>query len=134
MRYPFRAFRMAAADLLPPLTLISSGEFVMGSDEAVGTDERPPHRIHLDDYLIGVQPITNADYATFVRDTNYRVPAIYELPLVVTAGRQDRERSFRAAGTPYIWRDSSPPQDRLDHPVTLVRHEDAAAYCVWLSS
>jgi formylglycine-generating enzyme len=125
---------MAAADLLPPLVLIPSGEFVMGSDEAAGTDERPPHRVHLDDYLIGAQPITHADYATFVRDTNYRSPAIYELPLVVTAGRQDRERTFRASGEPYVWRDSSPPRDRLDHPVTLVRHEDAVAYCVWLAS
>jgi formylglycine-generating enzyme required for sulfatase activity len=123
-----------AADLLPPLALIPSGDFVMGSDEAAEADERPPHRVRLDAYLIGVQPVTHAEYAMFVRATNYRSPAIYELPLIVTAGRQDRERTFRAAGEPYVWRDSSPPRDRLDHPVTLVRHEDAAAYCAWLST
>jgi formylglycine-generating enzyme required for sulfatase activity len=120
-------------DLLPEFALIPSGEFVMGSDDA-DEDERPAHRVHLDDFLIAVHPVTNEEYARFVRDTGHRAPAIYELPLVVTAGGRERERAFRATGQPYVWIDSEPPADRLDHPVTLVRWEDAAAYCSWLSS
>jgi formylglycine-generating enzyme required for sulfatase activity len=123
---------MPAADLLPEFALIPSGEFVMGSDDA-DEDERPPHRVHLDDFFMAVHAVTNAEYARFVRETGHRAPAIYELPVVVTAGGPERERAFRTAGQPYIWIDSEPPADRLDHPVTLVRWDDAVAYCAWLS-
>jgi sulfatase modifying factor 1 len=120
------------ADLLPEFALIPAGDFVMGSDDSE-PDERPAHRVHLDDFLLAVHPVTNAEYRRFVRETGHRAPAIYELPLVVTAGGAERERSFRTNGQPYVWLDSDAPQDRLDHPVTLVRWEDAIAYCAWLS-
>jgi len=118
-------------DLLPELVLVPSGDFVMGSDDA--DDERPAHRVHLDAFMIAVQPVTNGEYERFVRETGHRAPAIYELPIVVTAGGAERERQFRAYGQPYVWLDSDAPKDRLDHPVTLVRWEDAIAYCAWLS-
>ena len=34
----------------------------MGSEDAE-EDERPVHRVHLDDFYLGVQPVTNAEYA-----------------------------------------------------------------------
>ena len=104
----------------------------MGSDDA-DEDERPAHRVHVDDFLIGVHPVTNAEYARFVRESGHRVPAIYELPLVVSAGGRDRERTFRSVGQAYVW-SAGPPKNRLDHPVTLVRWDDAVAYCAWLSA
>jgi formylglycine-generating enzyme required for sulfatase activity len=122
-----------SSDLLPELALIPGGEFLMGSEDAE-EDERPVHRVHVDDILIGVQPVTNADYARFVRDTGHRAPAVYELPLVVTAGGAERERLFRHTGAPYVWDDVHPPPGRADHPVTLVRFDDAVAYCAWLSA
>ena len=120
------------ADLLPEFAVVPSGDFLMGAEDA-DEDERPSHRVHLDEFLIGVHPVTQEEYARFVHDTGHRAPAIYELPLVVTAGGRERERAFRAAGEPYVWLDSAPPKDRLDHPVTLVRWDDAGAYCAWLS-
>lgn len=105
----------------------------MGSDDA-DEDERPAHTVYVDDVLMSVHPVTNAEYARFVRETGHRAPAIYELPLVVAAGGHDRERTFRSVGQPYAWNESDPPQDRLDHPVTLVRWDDAVAYCAWLSA
>jgi formylglycine-generating enzyme required for sulfatase activity len=122
-----------SSDLIPELALVPSGDFLMGSDDAEG-DERPVHRVHLDDFYVGVQPVTNEEFARFVRDTGHRVPAVYELPIVVTAGGADRERTFRQTSVPYVWADFDPPRDRADHPVTLVRYDDAAAYCAWLSS
>ena len=122
-----------ASDPLPELALIPGGDFLMGSDDAE-EDERPAHRVHVDDFLIGVHPVTNTEYARFVRETGHRAPAIYELPIVVAAGGHDRERTFRSVGQPYAWNATEPPQDRLEHPVTLVRWEDATAYCTWLSA
>jgi formylglycine-generating enzyme required for sulfatase activity len=120
-------------DLFPELALVPSGDFLMGSDDAE-EDERPVHRVHVEDFYLGVQPVTNEEYARFVRDTGHRAPAVYELPIVVTAGGADRERAFRQTGAPYVWADFDPPRDRADHPVTLVRYDDAAAYCSWLST
>jgi formylglycine-generating enzyme required for sulfatase activity len=122
-----------SADLLPEMALIPAGEFLMGSDDAE-EDERPVHHVELEAYSIGVQPVTNGEYARFVRDTGHRPPAIYELPLVVTAGGRERENAFRAVGQSYIWAESEPTVDRHEHPVTLVRWEDATAYCSWLAA
>ena len=66
-------------------------------------DERPPRRVYLDEFLISPKPVTNEEYWAFVRETGHRAPAIYDLPLVVTAGGRERERAFRAAGQPYVW-------------------------------
>jgi formylglycine-generating enzyme required for sulfatase activity len=122
-----------ASDPAPELALIPAGGFLMGSDDAE-EDERPVHRVHVDDFFISVQPVSNGEYARFVHESGHRSPAIYELPLVVKAGGLERERAFRQAGNPYVWKEGQPSVDRADHPVTLVRYEDASAYCAWLAS
>lgn len=125
---------MVSSDLqLPELARIPAGEFLMGSNGAE-EDERPPHQVFVDEFLIGIYPVTNREYARFVQLTGHRAPAIYELPIVVTAGARDREQMFKSAGEPYVWTESDPPHTRLDHPVTLVRWEDAVAYCAWLAA
>jgi sulfatase modifying factor 1 len=121
------------SDIAPELARIPAGTFLMGSD-AADEDERPIHRVHVDEFLLAVEPVTNAAYAAFVRATGHRTPAIYELPLVVTAGGGEREQAFRQAGAPYVWPDGEPPEGRADHPVSLVRYDDATAYCAWLSA
>ncbi len=120
------------ADLLPEFASIPAGEFLMGSPDA-DEDERPARRVHVDAFLLAVHEVTHAEYARFVQATGWRTPAIYELPVVVTAGGLERERAFRTIGQPYVWVDGAPPLDRLDHPVTLVRWTDAVAYCGWLA-
>ena len=120
-------------DLLPALAVIPAGPFVMGSADGP-VEERPAHTVYLDEFAIGVHLITNAEYERFVHETSYRAPAIDDLPLVVRAGGEARAREFRACGEAYSWNGARPPGDRLDHPVTLVRWEDAAAYCRWLTT
>jgi formylglycine-generating enzyme len=123
---------VTTAELLPELAAIPAGTFGMGSDDGAA-DERPVHAVHVDAFAIGVTPVTNGEYARFVRETGYRPPAVDDLPLVVRAGGADREDQFRAAGAGYTWKNAQPPPARLNHPVTLVRWDDAAAYCRWLS-
>jgi formylglycine-generating enzyme required for sulfatase activity len=123
---------VTTAELLPELATVPAGPFVMGSDDGAA-DERPTHTVDVDAFAIGVHPVTNAEYARFVRETRYREPRVGDLPLVVRAGGADREVQFRAAAGLYTWRSMEPPQDRLSHPVTLVRWDDANAYCRWLS-
>ena len=122
-----------APDHAPELVLIPAGDFLMGSEDSE-EDERPLHRVHVDDFLLGVQPVTNAEYSRFTHETGHRSPAIYELPLVVKAGGTERERSFRQTGAPYVWEHGRPATASTDHPVTLVRYDDASAYCAWLSA
>ena len=72
MRYPLE--HQMPSDLAPELTLIPAGEFLMGSEDAE-EDERPVHRVHVDDFHLSVQPVTNAEYARFIAESGRRSPA-----------------------------------------------------------
>ena len=60
-----------ASDAAPELALIPAGEFLMGSEDAED-DERPVHRVHVDDFFLSVQPVTNADFMRQLRHTLHR--------------------------------------------------------------
>lgn len=117
-------------DPLLQVARIPAGEFVMGADDA-DEDERPAHRAYLDEFYLGIHPVTNGEYASFIRETGHPSPAIRELPLIVS---RDLETAFRDLAVPYFWDNGQPPAGRGRHPVTLVSFEDAMAYCVWLST
>jgi len=96
----------------PEMILIPAGEFLMGSDPAkdenAQKEEQPQHKLYLPDYYIAKTPVTQAQYAAFVRATGYRAP-------------DDN------------WRGQTPPPGKENHPVVLVTWDDAVAYCRWLS-
>ena len=96
----------------PEMILIPAGEFLMGSDpqkdkDARG-DEQPQHTLYLPDYTMAKTPVTNAQYAEFVRDAGLVTP-------------------------PAGWRKGEPLPDELEHPVMYVSWHDAVAYCNWLA-
>ncbi|MEZ5418576.1 MAG: formylglycine-generating enzyme family protein [Vicinamibacterales bacterium] len=117
-------------ELLPRFVEIPAGEFVMGAPDGED-DERPVRRVTLDRFFIGTHAVTNAQYAEFVRNTGHRAPDVRDLPSFVAASA---EAAFRELASPYIWRGGDLPRDRGTHPVTLVTHADAVAYCVWLGT
>jgi len=89
----------------PETITIPAGEFLMGCD--VGSqDERPVHRVFIDQYAIGRFAVTNRLYRLFIEATGYLTPGNWNDP------------HFR-----------DPEQ-----PVTCVSWFDAAAFCTWLSN
>ena len=112
----------------PDLARIPAGDFLMGAADAE-EDERPVHRVYVSEFFIGRFPVTHDEYARFVRATGHPHPSVGALPLVASGGR---DVLFRELAAPYVWNDEPPPE-YATHPVVLVRHEDALAYCRWLS-
>jgi formylglycine-generating enzyme required for sulfatase activity len=113
----------------PSLARIPAGEFLMGTADG-DEDERPVHRVYLDEFFIGRFPVTQDEYARFVRATNHAVPAIRELPLIAAGGR---DGMFKELAAPYEWANNQPPPGHGGHPVVLVTYDDAVMYCRWLS-
>lgn len=117
-------------DPVPRMVRIPAGEFLMGADDG-DEDERPAHRVHLDEFHISIFPVTNEAYARFVQESGYDAPGVRTLPAMVTP---EREAQFRELAAAYVWADGRPPSGRGNHPVTLIRFEDATEYCTWMSA
>lgn len=96
----------------PTTVLIPAGPFIMGSQAGPETpvEEMPQHQLTLPAYHMGQYPITNYQYAEFLK-------------------REKQVEPPKKVG----WFLREPPADKLDHPVVGVSWDDAQAYCRWLS-
>ncbi len=101
----------------------------MGAADA-NDDERPVHRVYVSEFFIGRFPVTQDEYARFVRATGHPAPAVRSLPLITQVGF---DTTFRELAAPYVWEEEVPPAGRGSHPVVLVRYDDAVTYCGWLT-
>ena len=137
--------------------LLDGGEFTMGSDQHYA-EEAPAHRVRIGPFGIDRHPITNRRYDEFVTATGYVTvaerpldPAAYpgappenlvagSLVFTPTPGPVDlRHISQWWTWTPGAsWRHpnglASGIEDRSDHPVVHVAHEDAEAYATWIGA
>jgi formylglycine-generating enzyme required for sulfatase activity len=96
--------------LEPEMVFVPAGSFRRGSREddlLAEACEKPERDIYLSDYWIGKYPVTNAQYAVFVRATGRRPPR--------------------------HWRGAKLPEGEERFPVVGVSWWDAYAYCQWLA-
>jgi formylglycine-generating enzyme required for sulfatase activity/energy-coupling factor transporter ATP-binding protein EcfA2 len=84
----------------PEWVTIPAGEFWMGESATA-------HKVYLPEYQIARVPVTNAQYALFVKATDHKVPD--------------------------HWQDGRIPKGQESHPVTYVTLDNAIEYCEWLS-
>lgn len=129
---------------------LPGGWFRMGSDDAAGgypqDGEGPSRRVRLSPFRIAPTVVTNAEFAAFVRATQYVTQAeqagnsfVFWLQL----GDGLRAAAHRVPrGLPW-WREvdaacwqrpegpGSSIEKRADHPVVHVSWHDAMAYCAW---
>jgi formylglycine-generating enzyme len=136
------------------LVRIDAQTTTLGSDRH-GPEERPVRRVDVAAFRIERHPVTNAQFAAFVRATGYRTvaerpldPADFpgapvenlvpgSLVFTPTPGPVDlRHLAQWWTWTPgACWRRPEGPRsslaDRADHPVVHVAHPDAEAYAAW---
>jgi formylglycine-generating enzyme required for sulfatase activity len=172
------AFRVAALLLAAPFLLISAvhsitgaspnhasaprgmawvppGRFLMGSDVPMFADARPVHPVEVSGFYMDRAPVTNAQFARFVKATGYvtvaerrpdpqlfpGVPADKLVPgsVVFTPPKAQVALDDVSQWWRYVpgasWRHPEGPgssiKGRESHPVVHVCWQDAAAYAKW---
>jgi eukaryotic-like serine/threonine-protein kinase len=113
------------------MVYVTAGKFLMGSLNGVGNpNEHPQHTLNLDAFWIDQTEVTNAMFALFVSDTDYKTTA-------EIAGKSytftDDKKWQRVDGADWTHPNgSSSDITRLDdYPVVHVSWADALAYCEW---
>lgn len=114
------------------LIRIPAGPFIYGSadsDEMAFDVEKPQRTVVLPEYWIGRTPVTNIQFAKFVRATGYETDAERS---GVGWGRDRNKLVGQIDGA--SWRNPEGifgPPAYDDHPVVLISKKDAMAFCEW---
>jgi formylglycine-generating enzyme required for sulfatase activity/calcineurin-like phosphoesterase family protein/energy-coupling factor transporter ATP-binding protein EcfA2 len=104
------------------MIFIPAGEFIRGSKEY--KDAKPVNHIYLDDFMIGVYPVTNQEFKRFVDDKGYQTEAFW--PGVGWQWRLEEK-----VIEPALWHNRK--WNGPNFPVVGVSWYEAAAYANWLN-
>jgi formylglycine-generating enzyme len=113
---------------------IPAGSFLMGSRtdkiEAF-TEEKPSHKIYLDEYWLAKTPVTVMQFAEFVNASGYQTTAEQQGFAHVWI----ESKWFETKGA--CWKHPHGPDSNIDkksnHPVTQVSWVDALAFTNWMT-
>jgi sulfatase modifying factor 1 len=89
----------------PALVRIPAGSFLMGSNTEQD-NEKPVHRVWIDEFLLAASQVTNGDYSRFLRASSFQPPPFWSDPAF-----------------------NDPAQ-----PIVAVSWFEAVRYCEWLSA
>ena len=107
-----------------PMVKVEAGEFTMGSDKGYYDDEKPIHRVYLDEFMMGKYPVTNEEFKVFVDEGGYTNKEYW-----TKEGWKWKEKE-RISG-PRYWHEGK--WNRPNFPVVGASWYEAAAYADWLS-
>lgn len=134
---------------LEQMVSIEGGEFWMGTDSNEGfpaDGEGPVRKITVDSFYMEKYPVTNRQFAEFIKATNYKTEAeLFGWSFVFysfISEKTAKKVKQTVRGTPWwavvegaTWDHPEGPdssiEDRLDHPVIHISWNDAIAYCKW---
>ena len=108
----------------PKMVKVEGGSFMMGSNQ-IDNDEKPAHKVSLDDFYIGKYEVTFSEFVRFMRATGY----------VVESGLPDSVRLKKG----YAPRNYVEPLQEVKasdsmKPVGNINWFDAQAYIKWLNT
>ena len=99
---------------------ISAGEFTMGSNDY--KDEKPLHKVYLDEYLIAKTPVTNAQFKKFMDAGGYKNKEFWsEEGWNWLSGKNPAQSSY--------WDNTK--WNTSTHPVVVVSWYEAEAFSIW---
>lgn len=130
------------------MVLIKGGTYQVGTNKDVGhkfDNEKSSINVSVNDFEIDVTTVTNKSFAQFVSETNYVTDSekfgwssvFYNL-----LDEETKKENERIPNIPWWyavkkanWKNPEGPgssiENRMDHPVVHVSHNDAVAYCQW---
>jgi sulfatase modifying factor 1 len=118
-------------DLCPPLVIVPSGEFRMGTPLGVDVDnetgEQPPIQMTIPkSFALGRTEVTHQQFDAFARATDF------EPTILCRVWNDDLQRYDDDPGRTWK-RPGVPSRPRSDHPVSCVSWQDAKLYVAWLA-